>query len=239
MFLHGFGATGQLAFDVLKLSEFGKRHRVFVLAPDGTLDSQKRRFWNAHAACCNFDALSIDHVSYLKSLVDEMVEHYAVDPKRLYVIGFSNGGFMAHRLACEWKEGVAGIVSVAGAGPSTNTPCRPSPGIRVLEMHGDADSTVFYEGGTLFNRSDATYVSAKTTFDDWAKRLGCRNRLAESGPAFDLVPNLPGAETEPLTHEGCPYGTVALWTVHGGTHLFGNRPSVLEKAWLYLNPAPR
>jgi polyhydroxybutyrate depolymerase len=239
LFLHGLGATGQLGFDILKLQDLGKRHQAFVLAPDGSLDSKGRRFWNAHPACCNFDQKPVDHVAYLSELIDEVTTNYPVDKTHLYVIGFSNGAFMAHRLACEWGERVAGIVSVAGAGPASDIPCRTPQGLKVLEMHGDADQTVFYAGGTLFDRPNATYSSAPDTFKNWAKRLGCRNRLAITGTPIDLVPTLPGAETDTLTQDHCPYGTVALWTVHGGSHLFGNRPNVLEQAWLFLTSDPR
>jgi polyhydroxybutyrate depolymerase len=236
LFLHGFGATGKLAFDVLKLAEFGQKNRVFVLAPEGTLDSKGRRFWNAHPACCNFDGQSVDHVRALNDLVDSMIHSYAVDAARVYVGGVSNGGFMAHRLACEWQDHLAGIVSIAGAGPANSQTCRPRKGLRILEIHGDADETVFYEGGTLFDRPHAVYGSAKSTFEDWANRLGCGTRAPGSSPPFDLVANLPGEETHSLNHENCKSGSVALWTVHGGSHLFGNRLSVLEQAWRYLNP---
>ena len=38
IFLHGLGASGKTAFDVLHLAAFGARERVFVIAPDGNLD---------------------------------------------------------------------------------------------------------------------------------------------------------------------------------------------------------
>jgi polyhydroxybutyrate depolymerase len=40
-------------------------------------------------------------VAYLGAVIDDVAAHYTVDPKRFFVIGHSNGGFMAHRLACE------------------------------------------------------------------------------------------------------------------------------------------
>src|SRR6188768_2177526 len=42
IFLHGLGASGKVAFDGLHLAAFGARERVFVLAPDGSVDRQRR-----------------------------------------------------------------------------------------------------------------------------------------------------------------------------------------------------
>lgn len=236
VFLHGLGASGKLSFEVLRLRDLGERFNLFVVAPDGTLSSRGQRFWNAHPACCNFDGAPVDHVAYLSRLIDELTQTQAVDPRKIYVLGFSNGGFMAHRLACEWGDRLAGVVSVAGAGPLADKVCaKPAGRMRILEMHGDADKTVFYEGGTLFDRPNAAYASSRDTVLDWSRRLSCKGEPSRGAP-MDLIPNLDGAETDPLTYENCAHGSVSLWTVHGGSHLFGNRLSVLEKAWLYLNP---
>lgn len=234
-FLHGFGADAASAFEVLGLAELGRKHQIFVVAPEGTPDSQRRKFWNAHPACCNFESEKRDHVRYLSTLVDQMIATYPVDASKVYVAGFSNGGFMAHRLACEWGERLRGIVSVAGSGPDASITCKTPTNLRVLEMHGDADQTVFYGGGTLFARRGVTYDSAMSTLEGWGKRLGCTGAPVSAG-FLDLDPGLPGEETALLTYRRCARGLASLWTVRGGAHLIGNRPSVMEKAWLFLNP---
>lgn len=234
LFLHGYGASGALSFNVLGLAELGRKYRIFIVAPDGSTDSVGRKFWNAHPACCNFEAEKRDHVRYLSTLVDEMTASYPVDPAKIYVIGFSNGAFMAHRLGCEWGSRLSGIVSVAGAGPDPAQPCKTPTRLRVLEMHGDADPTVSYGGGTLFGRAGVTYASALETLAGWGKRLDCAGAPI-AGVAFDLDPRLPGDETSTLTYSRCARGSATLWTVHGGSHLFANRPSVMEKAWLFLS----
>ncbi|HEX2674345.1 MAG TPA: PHB depolymerase family esterase, partial [Polyangiaceae bacterium] len=100
IFLHGLGASGKTAFDVLRLAAFGARERVFVIAPDGAVDGQKRQFWNAGSACCNFDHRDIDDVARLGQLIDAWRARPDVDSNRIYVTGHSNGGFMTERLAC-------------------------------------------------------------------------------------------------------------------------------------------
>jgi polyhydroxybutyrate depolymerase len=233
VFLHGLGATGKLAFDVLGLASFGKRRALFVVAPTGDVDRAQRAYWNAHPACCDFDGQGIDHTRRIRRLIDELEAAYPIDPKRVFVIGFSNGGFFAHRLACLLADKLAGVVSVAGAGPDPSLPCVVPKHLRVLEIHGDADKTVFYEGGTLFDRPGATYASATSTFEDWAARLGCTGPAADTG-ARDLEPKLPGDETDTREYRDCTRGSVALWTVHGGSHLIATRSAALEQAWQYV-----
>jgi polyhydroxybutyrate depolymerase len=237
--LHGLGASGRAAFDVLGLADFGRRHRVFVVAPDGTLDSAGRRFWNAGDACCNFDHLPVDDVRRLGALIGVWRARPDVDPRRVYVVGHSNGGFMAHRLACERSELIAAVVSVSGAAPAQSERCAPTSPVSVLEIHGDADEIVRYTGGSVFDRNGiARFPSAHDTFDGWAQRLGCSGPSVR-GPDLDLDPALPGAETEVEMHERCARGTVALWTAHGGNHYIGTRPSALELTWSFLESHPK
>ncbi len=237
LFLHGLGGSGRDAFDVLQLAELGRRHQTFVLAPDGNIDSEKRLFWNAHPACCNFDRQRVDHVSYLDQVVTAFTRNYPVDPARLFAIGFSNGGFMAHRLACEWGDRLAGVASVAGGGPEGDVTCQATKAARVIEVHGDADVTVRYEGGTPFDRPGPRYGSARSTFDNWAKRLQCGGTPIRHAP-IDLVPSIAGAETDRLCFENCPGGSTCLWTVHRGSHMFGNTPQIADKIWLLLSTRP-
>jgi polyhydroxybutyrate depolymerase len=237
--LHGLGASGRVAFDVLGLADFGRRHRVFIVAPDGTLDSAGRRFWNAGDACCNFEHLPVDDVARLGALIERWLARPDIDPRRVYVVGHSNGGFMAHRLACQRSDLIAAVVSVSGAAPPESERCVPSSPVSVLEIHGDADQIVRYTGGSVFDRNgSARFPSAHDTFAGWARRLGCEGPVVR-GPDLDLDPALPGAETEVAMHERCARGSVALWTAHGGNHYIGTRPTALERTWSFLESHPK
>ncbi len=88
----------------------------FVYAtPDGTIDGDGNRFWNATDACCNFDRRTVDDVAYLSSVIADIQGQLAIDPKRIAVVGHSNGGFMSYRMACERSDLVGAVVSLAGA----------------------------------------------------------------------------------------------------------------------------
>ncbi len=123
------------------------RAEAFVAHPDGTPDRADRRFWSATDACCDFGGANVDDVAYLTAVIDDVAARYAIDPKRVWVAGISNGGFMAHRLACERADKIAAIVSFAGATWADPARCAPTAPVSVLEVHGAADPVVRYEGG--------------------------------------------------------------------------------------------
>jgi len=232
IFLHGLGSSAEEVLDEPALGSFGARHRAFVVAPDGAVDSRGREYWNAGLACCDFDHSGIDDVARLTALVDAWRRRPGVDPRRIYVLGFSNGGFMAHRLACRIGDRLAAVVSIGGAGLDAAERCAITTPVGVLEVHGDGDRIVRPDGGRVFNIADlAPFPSTDATLADWARRLGCGP--AAPATTLDLDPRLPGAETAVRAHRACRLGDVELWTVHGGLHAVGT-PEMFEEAWKFL-----
>ena len=213
--LHGYGASGEVQAAYLNLLPTADARGFFLAYPDGTLDKSGSRFWNATDACCGDDK-TIDDVGYIDAIIDDVSAKYHVDPKRVFLMGHSNGGFMSHRYACERASRVAAIVSLAGAMWNDPTRCTPSQHVAVLQIHGDADRTILYDGGSI---SGVPYPSAHTTVADWAKMNGCTGALVDTGTSLDLVSDLPGAETKVERYAGCPGTAVELWTVRGGQHV--------------------
>jgi polyhydroxybutyrate depolymerase len=94
LFLHGFGASGKILVDNLPIAALAEERRFAYAAPDGALDAKGRRFWNASRACCDLDGAGVPHVEGLGRLLSAAAAHPAVDPRRIFVVGLSNGGFM-------------------------------------------------------------------------------------------------------------------------------------------------
>ena len=182
IFLHGLGGSGAEALANPELRALAERGRMFLVAPDGFVDREGRRFWNAGPACCNLDGKAVNDVARLEALIFHWRERPEIDPERVYIVGFSNGGFMAHRLACFMDDRLAAIVSIGGAGRAREEACGPTTPIAVAEIHGDADPVVAYGGGRIFNdHALDPHPSSRDTFHDWAERLGCLSQVGKNG----------------------------------------------------------
>jgi polyhydroxybutyrate depolymerase len=239
VFLHGLGGSGAEALRDPEIRALAERGRMVLVAPDGTFDRAGRRFWNAGRACCNMDEKAVNDVARLEDLISRWLERPEIDPARAYVVGFSNGGFMAHRLACLMDDRLAAVVSISGAGRAPDEACGPVSSIAVLEVHGDADPIVSYQGGRVFNdRSLASHPSAPQTFQDWAERLGCPVSSAPKVATLDLDPRLPGAETRVESYPDCTSGAAELWTVRGGNHQLMT-PALLARVGEFLAAHPK
>jgi polyhydroxybutyrate depolymerase len=236
IFLHGYGDTGKEAFEALALGDFGQRHRVFVLAPEGTPDSHGRQFWNSGSGCCDLERSGIDHAKRLGALIDRWRERTDVDPQRVYVVGHSNGGFMAHRLACRMGDRLAAVASTAGAGPPATQACPVRTPIGVLQVQGDRDRIVRPEGGHIFDdRAQPAYLSTAETIAAWSQRLGC----LETETSQVTPPGLPPMRIE--RHAPCHLGDLELWTIPGAGHGITS-PALVDRIWsfleLHVKPAP-
>jgi polyhydroxybutyrate depolymerase len=188
--------------------------------PDGTKNQVDDQFWNATDACCSFGS-TVDDVAYITGIIDQVSADRDVDPKRIYVLGHSNGGFMSYRMACELAGRVAAIASLAGATFDDPSKCAPSEPVSVLQVHGTADGTIAFDGGST-PVIDSSYPGAVQTVTTWAGYDGCDATPKSTGTTLDLEPNIAGAETSVQEFGGCPSGVaVQLWTVDGGSHIPG------------------
>jgi polyhydroxybutyrate depolymerase len=227
--LHGYGSNGRQQADYFGLPADAEEHGYLLAYPDGLMDPRGSRFWNATDACCNFYGNSVNDVAYLGAVIDDVAAHYTVDPKRVFVIGHSNGGFMAHRLACEIGGRLAAVISLAGATWRSPASCPAAAPVNVLQVHGDADQTILYGG-------NGVYPSAAQTVALWAQKNRCTGGLEGNGADKDLDSGITGAETRVEGYAGCPAGGgVDLWTIEGGGHIPSLGPSWADEAWAYFS----
>jgi len=237
--LHGMGISGAQMESIFELQPVAEEQGFLYVHPDGTKNPDGEPFWNATDACCNKYDQPVDDSAYLEAIIEQVQATYNVDPKRIYLFGVSNGGFMSYRMACDHADKIAAIVSLAGATWLDAARCKPSHPVSVLEIHGTADEDVPFDGGQEYDGHP--FPSAATTVADWATYNGCGPDRAPTGLRLDLGAALPGDETDVSRFDGCPAGgAVELWTVAGGTHVLqftsAFTPSVVE--FLFAHPKP-
>ena len=191
----------------------------------------------------------VDDSSYLESLIEEIEAAAQIDTKRVYLIGHSNGGFMSYRMACDHADRLAAIVSLAGASWADPSDCRPSEPVAVLQIHGTADDTVHYDGGTVsdvgIGKDGAPYPGVDAMLAAWTEYDGCKPGIAATGSLMDVdktVDDSSGpAEATVFRASGCqPGGAVELWKIPGGGHVPVLAPTVDDAVldFLFAHPKP-
>lgn len=118
-----------------------------VVYPNGTgpLPNQLLTF-NAGDGCCGYAAdQRVDDVGFASAVVDNLETRTAIDRRRIYATGHSNGGIMSHRLAAERPDLVAAVAPVAGS--LDLAVFSPSRSVPVLQIHSVDDPRALYNGG--------------------------------------------------------------------------------------------
>ncbi len=195
---HGYTDTAEGQASLSKMTETADANGFVVLHPQGVANS-----WNAGACCGTAMSSELDDVAFVGKLLDEAEAKLCVDPKRVFASGMSNGGFLAHRLACELDGRVAAVGSVAGL--MTLAECAPKRAVPVLQFHGTSDYVVPYRGSISLG-----FPAVEDVVDAWAKRDGCTGAPTETYAKGDVTC---------VTHASCKDNAeVTLCTVEGGGH---------------------
>ncbi len=174
-FLHGSGGTDS---DGLTTGWVEKSDSVGFLAvfPQATASSLNGSTQWADFFSPNFTTPP-DDSTFLQQLIDHIENNLFAGGKKVYIAGFSSGGYMAHRAAIDLSDRVAAIAVYEGAlmespPATTNVVPQPKNGIpvSVVMLHGDTDKVVPYCGD---NNTKEISSSLDDTFTYWAAADAC------------------------------------------------------------------
>lgn len=122
---------------------------------------------------------SLIDVIFFDDLLADLTGRVCMDESRVYVTGFSAGGGMTHRLACDRAERVAAIGTVAAAISELPEGCNPSRPVPLMYFHGAEDRIVPIGGEAPFLPDIGEWIAG------WAERNECQT-YAESEPSTGL-----------------------------------------------------
>ncbi|HEX2253485.1 MAG TPA: alpha/beta hydrolase-fold protein [Thermoanaerobaculia bacterium] len=150
--LHGWGAS---AHDLLGLSPLVHGGRALVLCPQGEAEVPIGGGAVGHGWFPLVPGQPPDPEAFRRALasieqfVDTAAERYPVDPERLMVLGFSQGGLMAYGLALGRPERFAGLAALSSWFPAPLAevlpPTEAHHDLPVLVVHGTRDTLVDVE----------------------------------------------------------------------------------------------
>ena len=132
--LHGVNDTPEHFESVAGFDRYADRDGNLVAFPEGLRES-----FNAGLCCGDAAAYGVDDVGFLSAVVDDLRSRGA---GRITVVGFSNGGMMAYRLACERPD----VVDTVGVMSATLEIPHCDGRITALHLHGQEDTAVPFTG---------------------------------------------------------------------------------------------
>lgn len=205
--LHGYSSDNFGEAVYANFNPIADTAGFITVLPNGTLDGLGLRYWN----CFNAPGTGVDDVAFISDLIDSISAEYNIDPNRIYSTGMSNGGFMSYTLAGELSNKIAAIASVAGTIDVLRFPfIHPARTVPVMEIHGDADPTVPYNGSIEF-------LPVDTVLQFWINNNHC-----DPTPAFSEVPDLVTTDNCTAEHyvwsNGWNNSSVELYKIIGGEH---------------------
>lgn len=227
--LHGFTQSGTTMLNSAGFNALAQQYRAVIAYPNGVNNG-----WNTMSGMPG--ASTADDVGYLLALADSIRVRWGTRYHRLYSCGFSAGGFMSYRLACERPDRFEAIASVAGTMSNAaftacqGPPLQPAYRVRLMHIHGTSDAVVSYSGGN-------GNVSADQCVQAWVSRSLC-----PGSPVTIALPNTntgDGSTVEQNTYAPCaplgPSGSasaaipgrVVFLKVQGGGHTWPGNTALL------------
>ena len=125
---------------------------------------------------------------FLCALVNYLRQQYHTDEKKSIAVGYSNGGFMCHRLAAEAAETFSCIVCVAGTMPESVWKSRPEKcSVSLLQITGEKDNAIpkNSDGSARYAKSPAIedvieyYAAANGLDHSVTEKIGNRSVLTK------------------------------------------------------------
>ncbi|MBN1201061.1 MAG: hypothetical protein JXJ20_04320 [Anaerolineae bacterium] len=210
--LHGKGGIGAGFAYYLDLNQTAQEHDFIAVYPDGA-----GNMWNYVRGSTQYEDSGIDDTAFLSALIDDLALDLNIDRQRVYVTGFSNGGFMVHRLACEASGVYAAFAPIGSTLATELMPmCEQARPLPILIMHGTADDNIMW--GTVYHGDTPVSLSVPDTVLYWAVHNSCDPELTD----YTILPQKglsPDTSVYRYTFGGCADGSdVLFYAVEGGGH---------------------
>ncbi len=156
-----------------------------------------------------WDLATTADINFFTEIIDDVSTLTAIDPDRVYAIGFSQGGAFATYLACHLPDRIAAVASVASLVHHDAPACpEHSPG-RILTFAGETDTTVSIDEGLMFASPDPDPpgpLADETAA--WATTNGCGSEPLETSLPEGVV----------RSDYECANGSALVVYVHPGGH---------------------
>jgi len=221
---HGFASSKDSQRIYSHFDRGAELHGYLVAYPQGYgfLPS-----WNTPICCGEAQELGLDDVGLAVAIVDAIAAATPVDRARVYATGLSNGGALAHLLACSAADTFAAVAPVSFPLPvAPPDGCRPVRGIPVVHFHGTKDTTVPFSTPSALAPYSAPESLAAWAGIDQCTAAPTRFFQTQTGSSFCSAAS------------ACRGGVMTILCGINGTHLLYDNADAIpiaELAWAVLS----
>ena len=147
---HGFGGEVNDHLAYTDMRSLADSENFILIYPQGS-ELWGYSHWNATLNGVD-NKSTVDDLWFVEALIN--LHSDIVNLKRVYTVGYSNGGMMSYALACYKSNLIAAIGSVSGS--MLQTDCTPSHSIPLIKLHGTSDSVISYDGNSYYSSVEST-----------------------------------------------------------------------------------
>ncbi|WP_286264688.1 alpha/beta hydrolase family esterase [Thalassotalea atypica] len=179
IYLHGAPGTPSKVFDIFDGKSIADKYNLISIAPEGNGSDYQ---WDSNNTGNNG---TNNDINFINALIDNVQASYEFSTQNVYILGYSAGGFMAYKLACEMPEKLTAIISLAGQYRGDTANCTTSTPLAIHHMHSSADLDVPFAGRQMGN-----IASVNDTIALWALKNGCseESKLIEQAGVTNKSP---------------------------------------------------
>ncbi len=145
--LHGLG-DNMNNFSGIGFNHIADTANIICIFPQAVTDALlQESAWNSGAGEFGYCPNStVNDIGFINAIIDTAQANYSIDRTRVYLCGFSMGGFMTERMALQSNYKIAAFGSMSGTFGNGLTTHNPGRRVPVAHFHGTHDSTVYYIG---------------------------------------------------------------------------------------------
>lgn len=165
--LHGAGSSAASMIQATNFNLIAGEEKFIIVYPDAF-----QGLWNFGEECGMAFPERPDDLHFIKYIIDEVIKNYNVDQKKIFITGYSMGGYFTYYLAEKLKGSITAIAPVAATMPRFISKYETPNKLSVLIILGTKDDSVNYEGTV----GDCGKFSGMESIQYWASINGCASQ---------------------------------------------------------------
>lgn len=229
IFLHGGLGNIVSAQNFTNFNAVSEENGFLMLYPQGGFESTPNRFVWADGRGLPPDMLGIDDVGFINALIEKLKMEFNINDRKVYLCGFSNGSFLAQRIAFEGNDQFAAIGIIGGTmNESLFNTGNPERAIPMIYIFGTTDPLVPFNGGFVSGNTNLEpVIGIENAVEFWVQNNNCQTEL----PQVEL-PNINLNDNSSVTLfeyiDGIDDSEVRFYQVNNGGHTWPGVPTPNE-----------